>query len=279
MICYRFLDKALIAHDGSLEDGKFCSIVDVEDAKSILRLVPIWCTVLGYSVVYAQPSTLFTKQAATMDRHVNSFQIPAASLQQYYITVSLIICIPIYDRVFVPIARAITKKPAGITMLQRIGIGLFLSLISIVYAAIIERKRLATAMKYGLTDMPNEMVPMSALWLAPQYVLSGVSDVFTMIGLQEFFYDQIPCDLKSIGLAMYLSILGVGSFLSSFLVSFIQNVSAQHGQDGWFADNLNRAHLDYFYWLLSGISAFGFVAYICFAKSYVYRRRTLPEDF
>lgn len=132
---FMFLDKALITDDGSLEDGKFCSIVDVEDAKSIIRLIPIWCTVLGYSVVYAQPSTLFTKQAATMDRYVNSFQIPVASLQQYYITVSLIICVPLYDQVFVPMARAITKKPAGISMLQRIGIGLVISLVSIVYAA------------------------------------------------------------------------------------------------------------------------------------------------
>ncbi|KAL3830322.1 hypothetical protein ACJIZ3_019124 [Penstemon smallii] len=271
---FKFLDKALIAPDGSIEDGKFCSIVDVEDAKSVLRLVPIWFTALGYSVVYAQPSTLFTKQATTMDRYfISSFEIPAASLQQYFITVSLIIFIPLYDRVFVPIARAITKKPSGISMLQRIGVGLFLSLISIVFAAFVERKRLETAIEYGLVDKPNAMIPMSAWWLAPQYVLAGIADVFAMIGLQEFFYEQVPSDLKSIGLAMYLSILGIGSLLSSFLVSFIENATKTHGQDGWFGNNLNRAHLDYFYWLLTGISVVGFSAYIYFARSYVYRRR------
>ncbi|KAK4483884.1 hypothetical protein RD792_011093 [Penstemon davidsonii] len=271
---FKFLDKALIAPDGSIEDGKYCSIVDVEDAKSVLRLVPIWFTALGYSVVYAQPSTLFTKQATTMDRYfISSFEIPAASLQQYFITLSLIIFIPLYERVFVPIARAITKKPSGISMLQRIGVGLFLSLISIVFAAVVERKRLATAIEYGLVDKPNAMIPMSAWWLAPQYVLAAIADVFAMIGLQEFFYEQVPSDLKSIGLAMYLSILGIGSLLSSFLVSFIENATETHGQDGWFANNLNRAHLDYFYWLLTGISAVGFAAYIYFARSYVYRRR------
>ncbi|KAK4483886.1 hypothetical protein RD792_011095 [Penstemon davidsonii] len=272
---FKFLDKALIAPDGLIEDGKFCSIEDVEDSKSILRLVPIWFTALGYSIVYAQPSTLFTKQATTMDRHfISSFEIPAASLQQYFITVSLIVFIPIYDRVFVPIARAITKKPSGISMLQRIGIGLFLSLVSIAFAALVEEKRLATAIEYGLVDKPNAMIPMSAWWLAPQYVLAGIADVFAMIGLQEFFYEQVPCDLKSIGLAMYLSILGVGSLLSSFLVSFIENATTKHGQDGWFANNLNRAHLDYFYWLLTGLSVVGFAAYIFFAQSYTYRRRS-----
>ncbi|KAL3830320.1 hypothetical protein ACJIZ3_019122 [Penstemon smallii] len=273
---FKFLDKSLsiTAPDDSMGDGKCCSINDVEDAKSILRLVPIWCTTLGYSIVFAQPSTLFTKQATTMDRCFNStFQLPAASLQQCFITGSHIIFIPLYDRVFVPIARAITKKPAGISMLQRIGIGLFLSLVSIVFAAFVEGKRLATAIEYGLVDKPNATVPMSALWLAPQYALSGIADVFTLIGLQEFFYEQVPCDLKSIGLAMYLSIFGIGSLLSSFLVSFIENATKTHGQDGWFADNLNRAHLDYFYWLLTGLSVVGFTAYIYFARSYVYRRR------
>ncbi|KAK4483882.1 hypothetical protein RD792_011091 [Penstemon davidsonii] len=273
---FKFLDKSLstTASDDSMGDGKCCSIKDVEDAKSILRLVPIWCSTLGYSIVFAQPSTLFTKQATTMDRYfISRFEIPAASLQQYFILVTLIVFIPIYDRVFVPIARAITKKPSGISMLQRIGIGLFLSLVSIVFATFVERKRLATAIEYGLVDKPNAMVPMSALWLAPQYALSGIADVFTLIGLQEFFYEQVPCDLKSIGFAMYLSIYGIGSLLSSFLVSFIENATKTHGQDGWFADNLNRAHLDYFYWLLTGLSVVGFVAYIYFVRFYVYRRR------
>ncbi|KAK6116681.1 hypothetical protein DH2020_049563 [Rehmannia glutinosa] len=249
-----FLEKALLTPDGSIVDGKICSISDVEDAKSILRLAPIWCACLGYSIVYAQPATLFTKQAATIDRHITStFVLPAASLQQCFITVSIMFGLPIYDRVFVPIARAITKKPSGLSMLTRISIGLFLSLSSIVFAALVERKRLAIAREYGLEDIPGALIPMSVWWLAPQYVLSGVADVFAMVGLQEFFYDQVPSELKSIGLAMYLSILGIGSLLSSFLVSSIQKATIGNGQGGWFSDNLNHAHLDYFYWLLAGI--------------------------
>ncbi|KAL0314107.1 UNVERIFIED_CONTAM: protein NRT1/ PTR FAMILY 5.10 [Sesamum angustifolium] len=269
----KFLDKALLAPDGSI-DEKICSIADVEDAKSLVRLAPIWFACLGYSIIYSQPSTLFTKQAATIDRHIiGSFQLPAASLQQCFITVTITVSLVLYDRVFVPIARAITKKPSGISMLHRIGTGLLLSSTSIVIAAFVERKRLALAREYGLVDMPNATIPMSVWWLAPQYVLSASSDVFTMVGLQEFFYDQVPSELKSIGLAMYLSILGVGSLLSGFLVSSIQNLTSGNGQDGWFADNLNRAHLDYFYLLLAGISAAGFAGFVCFNSSYVYRRR------
>jgi peptide/histidine transporter 3/4 len=270
---FKFLEKALLARGDLIEDDKLCSIGDVEDAKGILRLVPIWFACLGYSIVYAQPSTLFTKQAATIDRHlISSYEIPAASLQQCFIAISILICLPIYDRVFVPIARAITKKPSGISMLQRIAIGLTLSLISIVFAAFVEEKRLATARKHGLVDTPDAVIPMSVWWLAPQYVLSGIADVFAMVGLQEFFYDQVPGELKSIGIAMYASILGIGSLLSSFLVSTIQNATEGNGQGGWFSDNLNRAHLDYFYWLLAAICAAGLAGFVFYAKCYyVYR--------
>ncbi|KAK7833065.1 protein nrt1/ ptr family 5.10 [Quercus suber] len=148
-----------------------------------------------------------------------------------------------------------------------------LSIICMVVAALIEIKRLKTAKEYGLVDMLDVTIPMSVWWLLPQYVLSGIADVFTMVGLQEFFYDQVPIELRSVGLALYLSIFGVGNFLSSFLISFIEEATGGDGKDSWFADNLNRAHLDYFYWLLAGLSAVAFAAYLYFAKSYIYNNR------
>ncbi|KAK4490034.1 hypothetical protein RD792_000688 [Penstemon davidsonii] len=231
---FKFLDKALLASDE--EEGKICR-TDVEVAKAILRLIPIWCTCLGFTIVYSQLSTLFLKQASTMDR--------------------------------------ITTKPLGISMLQRIGTGLVLSLVTMIIAALVERERLAVAKEYGLIDMPKATVPMSVWWMAPQYIVFGIAEVFTLVGLQEFFYDQVPCELGSIGLALYLSIFGIGNFISSFLVSFIEKSTRGHGQEGWFSDNLNRAHLDYFYLVLAGISLFSTAAYVYFAKNYVYSRRII----
>ncbi|XAR57475.1 hypothetical protein NMG60_11025632 [Bertholletia excelsa] len=272
---FKFLNKALLAPDGSKEDRKVCSNNEVEEAKAVLRLIPIWSTCLAYAIVFSQSSTLFTKQGVTMDRSVwPSFKIPPASLQSFT-DLSIVIFIPIYDRIFVPFARVVTQKPTGISMLQRIGTGILLSLILMVIAALVEKKRLHTALEYGLIDNPNATVPMSAWWLVPQYVLFGISDVFTMVGLQEFFYDQMPSDLKSIGLGLYLSIFGVGSLLSSFLISAVEDVTGSNGQGSWFSDNLNKGHLDYFYWLLVGLSAASFMAYLFFAKSYIYNRRSI----
>ncbi|KAL6515667.1 hypothetical protein OROHE_018701 [Orobanche hederae] len=270
---YTFLNKALLKRNDSKEDEKVCRMSDIEEAKAFLRLVPIWATCLVYALVFSQSSTLFTKQGVTMDRYITpSFQVPPASLQSL-ISFSIVVFILIYDRILVPAARAVSKKPSGISMLQRIGSGMFLSLISMVIAALVERKRLQTATKYGLVDSPKATVPMSVWWLAPQYSLFGISEAFTMVGLQEFFYDQVPVDLRSLGLALYLSIFGIGSFISSFLISAIEKVTSGPGRDSWFSDNLNRAHLDYFYWTLAVLSVAAFVAYLYFAKKYIYNRK------
>ncbi|KAF5205459.1 NRT1/ PTR FAMILY 5.10 like [Thalictrum thalictroides] len=275
---FKFLDKALTTgtvHSVDLgKDWEVCSVSQVEEAKMVLRLVPIWATCLLYAIVFAQSSTFFTKQGSTMDRSIgSSFKIPAATLQTF-ISLSIVLFMPIYDRIFVPVARSITGKPSGITMLQRIGCGMFLSVISMVVAALIETQRLKIAKESGLVDIPTATVPMSVWLLAPQYILFGISDVFTMVGLQEFFYDQVPNGLKSLGLALYLSIFGIGNFLSSFLIFVIEMATSEAGQDSWFSNNLNRAHLDYFYWLLAGLSAFELAAYLYFTKSYRYRGST-----
>ncbi|WOH00511.1 hypothetical protein DCAR_0519876 [Daucus carota subsp. sativus] len=270
---FNFLNKALILPNGSKEEANICSMNDVEEAKAVLRLVPIWGSCLAFAIVFAQSPTFFTKQGVTLNRSVgSSFEIPPAALQSF-ITLTIVVIIPIYDRVLVPCARAVTGKPSGITMLQRIGVGIAFSIISMVIAALVEMKRLQTARDYGLVDKPDVTIPMSIYWLVPQYVVFGIADVFTMVGLQEFFYDQVPGELKSIGLALYLSIFGVGSFLSSFLISVIERATSSNGGGSWFSDNLNRGHLDYFYWILGGLSTVSAVFYLYFATTYVYNRK------
>ncbi|XP_038989132.1 protein NRT1/ PTR FAMILY 5.10-like isoform X2 [Phoenix dactylifera] len=242
-----------------------------EEVKGLVQLLPIWLACLIYGTVFAQTQTLFTKQGNTMERDVGfGYQIPAASLQLCS-SIMVVVFVPIYDLVLVPIGRKFSGNPSGITMLQRIGIGMVFSTASMVSAGLVEVKRLKTARDFGLVDMPNLPVPMSVWWLVPQYVIFGISEAFTLIGMQEFFYDQMPCVLRSVGLALYLSICGVGSFLSSFLISMIDSFTLERGES-WFANNINRAHLDYFFWLLAGLNFAGCLAFLHFARSYIYKK-------
>ncbi|CAA6660475.1 unnamed protein product [Spirodela intermedia] len=78
--------------------------------------------------------------------------------------------------------------------------------------------------------------------------------------------------MRSLGFALYMSIFGVGNFISGFLILVIQQVSAWW-EENWFSDNLNRSHLDYFYWLLAALSSLELVLYLYFARSFVYKQR------
>ncbi|VVA94999.1 unnamed protein product [Arabis nemorensis] len=261
----RFLNKALLAPNE-------CNASDVEDATALVRLIPIWLTTLAHTIAVAQFMTFFTKQGATMERTIfPGVKIPAASLQ-VLIGTSVVLFVPIYDRVLVPIARSITKDPCGITMLKRMGTGMVLVTLTMVVAALVESKRLKTAKEHGLIDQPKTTIPMSIWWLIPQYLLLGLADVLTLVGMQEFYYSQVPTELRSIGISLYLSATGVGSLLSSLLIFLIDLATGGDTGNSWFNNNLNRAHLDYFYWLLAVITALGFSAFLFVSKSYVYRR-------
>lgn len=267
---FRFLNKALIVRDDSKENDIACSVIEVEEAKSILRLIPIWMSCLVYAVVYAQYSTFLTKQAVTLDRKLlPGLYLPPASLQSIS-NLTIVLFAPVYDLIIAPFGRSFTGKPSGITMLQRIGTSMVLSLIAMITSVFVEKKRLQIAADHGLLDKPDITIPMSVWWLIPLYALNGIAD-FTMVGMQEFFYDQIPEKLRTLGPALYLSVYGVGSYLSSILVLVLELVTRGDGHESWFASNLNRGHLDYFYALLAGLSAMAFIAFLFVSKSYVYK--------
>lgn len=145
------------------------------------------------------------------------------------------------------------------------------SLAAMCVVALMEARRLETVRQHELVDDGGATVPMSWAWLVPQYMMVGVADVFVIVGMQEFFYDQMPKELRSLGIALYCSVIGVGGFISGVVISLINCITRSGGGDSWFSDDLNRAHLDYFYWVLAGLSATELVLYIYFARSYVYK--------
>ncbi|KAL0401116.1 UNVERIFIED_CONTAM: protein NRT1/ PTR FAMILY 5.1 [Sesamum latifolium] len=227
---FRFLDKAAIKQETSsiTPSRKPCTITQVEGTKLVLGMAMIWLVTLIPSTIWAQTNTLFVKQGITLDRHFGSnFQIPAASLSSF-ITLSMLVAVPLYDRYFVPFMHKKTGNPRGITLLQRLGIGFLIQILAIAIAYAVEVKRMRV-IKVHQIKSPEEIVPMSIFNLLPQYVLLGVADVFNAIGLLEFFYDQSPEEMQSLGTTFFTSGIGVGNFLNSFLVTVVDKMTGRNG--------------------------------------------------
>ena len=245
---------------------RLCTVTQVEELKILIRMFPVWATGIVFAAVYAQMSTLFVEQGTMMNTNFGSFRIPPASLSSFDV-ISVIFWVPVYDRIIVPIARKFTGKERGFSELQRMGIGLFISVLCMSAAAIVEIVRLKVAKEHGLVDEPVP-VPLNIFWQIPQYFLLGAAEVFTFVGQLEFFYDQSPDAMRSLCSALSLLTTSLGNYLSSFILTVVTYFTTQGGNPGWIPDNLNKGHLDYFFWLLAGLSFLNTFVYIVAAKRY-----------
>ncbi|XP_030515739.2 protein NRT1/ PTR FAMILY 7.2-like isoform X1 [Rhodamnia argentea] len=287
---FKFLDKAAIITPGDFiqEDNnnkklepprnnpwRLCTVTQVEEVKCILRLLPIWlCTIL-YSVVFTQMASLFVEQGAAMRATVGGFHIPPASMSSFDI-LSVAAFIFIYRRVLDPVVARVRTKPRGLTQLQRMGIGLIVAVLAMIAAGAVEHFRLKSADKNCSSCEGSSSL--SIFWQVPQYVLIGASEVFMYVGQLEFFNGQAPEGLKSFGSALCMTSISLGNYVSSLLVTMVMKFSARDDMPGWIPRNLNRGHLDRFYFLLAALTAADFVFYLLCAKWYQYIEFVRPSS-
>lgn len=246
-----------------------CPVTQVEETKQIVKMLPILIATFIPSAVVAQVGTLFIKQGTTLDRNMGPhFKIPPACLTAF-VTIFMLISIVIYDRYMVPFLRRYTKNPRGITLLQRMGIGLVIHIIIMLTACFAERRRLDVARSEGRLGK-TDTVPLTIFILLPQFALMGVADNFVEVAKLEFFYDQAPEGMKSLGTSYFTSSIGIGHFISSFLLTTVSDITKRNGHKGWILDNLNVSHLDYYYAFLAVLSFLNLFFYLVVAKFFVY---------
>ncbi|CAM8880718.1 unnamed protein product [Rhodiola kirilowii] len=262
-----FLNKACVK-TGAKGEWSLCSVTQVEETKQMLRMIPILFATVVPSTMIAQINTLFVKQGMTLDRKVGNFQIPAASLAGF-VTLSMLVCVVLYDRLFVPIMRRVTKNPRGVTLLQRMGIGMVIHIILMTVASLVENHRLQFAKDKGLVG--GGQLPLSIFTLLPQFLLMGTADSFLEVAKIEFFYDQAPENMKSLGTSYSMVSLGVGSFFSSFLLSTVAKITSRNGHKGWILNNLNDSHLDYYYAFFAILNFLNFLLFLVVSKFYIYK--------
>ncbi|KAH6763897.1 Major facilitator superfamily protein [Perilla frutescens var. hirtella] len=264
---FRFLDKACIkvenGSDGEMMESpwRLCSVWQVEQVKILLSVVPIFACTIIFNTILAQLQTFSVQQGVSMNTHLTpNFRIPPASLQSIpYIM--LIFVVPLYETAFVPLARRFTANASGISPLQRVGTGLFIATFSMVSAALIEHKRRLSAL--------NSNTTLSIFWIAPQFLIFGLSEMFTAVGLIEFFYKQSIQGMQSFLTAMTYCSYSFGFYLSSLLVSLVNRVTSTGSGGGWLSNNdLNKDRLDLFYWLLAALSLINFFNYLFWSRWY-----------
>lgn len=242
-------------------------MTQVEECKVVTRMLPILLSTILMNTCMAQLQTFSVVQGQMMDLTLGPhFHVPAPSVPIIPLAFMLVL-IPLYELAFVPFARRLTGHPSGITHLQRIGVGLVLSVVSMAFAAVVELKR--------RNAYNRELKVISVLWLSFQYGIFGIADMFTLVGLMEFFYSEAPPGMRSLSTSLSLLSLSLGYFLSGILVKVINAITKRKSASGqgWLQGlTLNQSHLDRFYWFLAVLSCVNFANYLFWASWYRYRR-------
>ncbi|KAG8366293.1 hypothetical protein BUALT_Bualt17G0061300 [Buddleja alternifolia] len=247
-----------------------CSVQQVEEVKIVIKILPIFTCTIILNCCLAQLSTFSVQQAATMNTNLGSLKVPPASLPVFPI-VFIMILAPLYDHIIIPFARRVKKSETGISHLQRIGIGLFLSIIAMAVAALVEIKRKNVATGSGLLNSTRPL-PVTFLWIGFQYLFLGSADLFTLAGLLEFFFTEAPFSMRSLATSLSFASLAMGFYLSSVIVTVVNSVTGGSGHKPWLSgSNLNNYQLERFYWLMCALSGLNFLLYLFWATKYKYR--------
>ncbi|KAG8388665.1 hypothetical protein BUALT_Bualt02G0148900 [Buddleja alternifolia] len=247
-----------------------CTIKQVEEVKSVLKILPIFMSTIMLNCCLAQLSTFSVQQAATMNTKIGSLRIPPASLPVFPVLFIMILA-PVYNHVIIPFSRKLTNTEMGITHLQRIGTGLVLSVIAMAIAALVEIKRKSVALQSGLINS-TEPLPITFLWVALQYLFLGSADLFSLAGMMEFFFTEAPFSMRSLATSLSWASLAMGYYLSSVLVQLVNSITAAYRHTPWlYGSNLNHYHLERFYWFMCILSGLNLLHYIFWARRYSYR--------
>ncbi|PUZ52896.1 hypothetical protein GQ55_5G010300 [Panicum hallii var. hallii] len=290
---FRFLNRAAMIAAGETDpcDGsvakpwRLCTVREVEDLKSLVRVLPLWSSGILVSMTVNAQVSLTVLQALTMDRALAPrFVVPAASMT-VTVLAAFILFAALFDRLVAPLWERLTGG-RKLTPLRRVGLGHALNVASMAVAALVERRRIRLARAAhshghaGGGPAAAAKLPMSALWLVAQLAVTGAEEALHLPGNTALFYQEFPAALRSTATAMPPLFIAVGAYLSTAFVDVVRRAT------GWLPDDLNRSRLDRVYWTLALVAAVNLGYFLVCAITYRYsnvadcdgKANQIPDD-
>ncbi|XP_019620469.1 PREDICTED: solute carrier family 15 member 4-like [Branchiostoma belcheri] len=277
-----WLDMAKVRYGGSFHES------NVEDVKSLGKILPVFIVLIPYWMVYFQMQTTFQLQGLhmrippfnktvknnntglTVATHNNAtapnMQMPAAWLTLFD-ALLLLILIPVMDRLVYP---WMDRRGCHFSVLKRISLGMFFGFCAVMCAGGLETYRLQLVqsnqtMNQTISNTSYEAADLWIWWQIPQYCLIGASEVFASVAGLEFAYAAAPRSMHSIIMGLFFFTSGMGSLLGSGLLALVKKFKwvkdVDHG-------NINHGHLDFYFFVLGALQFISFVVFNIVAVSF-----------
>ncbi|PIN25041.1 H+/oligopeptide symporter [Handroanthus impetiginosus] len=227
----RCLEKAaIVLPDSKLEDQvknrwRLCSVAEVEEAKIVVRMIPMWITFIVCGIVSSIGNTYFIEQANHMNHKLGNWKVPLQILLLLYMWAR-----SLFSLLAVGFSKISEKHgpPVGIA------IAMIFSVLCCITAARIEKRRINVIRSHGLLDKPDDDIPMSVYWLLFQFFLLAGLDSFFEKSAAAFYEDQAPESMRNYLSYFTKAISGLGFMFSELSVYVVGKVSENGGGTNWF---------------------------------------------
>ena len=176
---------------------------EVEDVKTVLRLIPLFVCALAYGISINHWYFFKSHLQTTHDIFFNDIPL--------YCTMTILVP-PIYQLILYPLFY--NSIP---TMLQRTGIGLLLVIFSTIsYLAI---DTIGHLMDTNVECMfgNHSKLQLSSEWLCIPLILNGIGVCILEMSFLEFLIAQTPAKMKGLIIGLWYVVRGVGSSLGILL--------------------------------------------------------------
>jgi POT family proton-dependent oligopeptide transporter len=169
----------------------------VEGAKAVFRVMGILAVVPVFWSLFDQTGSSWTLQARAMDLSMGAWSLDPSQLQAAN---------PLFVMGLVPLATwlvfpALERRGRAGTPLQRMSAGLFVTVLSFLAAAAVQR----------LVDLGH---PPHVLWQLPQYLLLTVGEVLVAVTGLEFISTQAPRAMRSTIMSVWFLTVVAGNLVT-----------------------------------------------------------------
>ncbi|MEI6179028.1 MAG: POT family MFS transporter, partial [Verrucomicrobiota bacterium] len=171
---------------------------------ALFKLLPLYLFVAMFWALFDQTGSTWIFQSYDMDRRFLGFEWLPSQVQSLN-SVFVLVFIPIFAYIIYPAVDRIWK----LTPLRKMGLGLFIMVISFALVAVIQQW------------IDHGQKP-SISWQILAFALLTVSEVMVSIVAMEFAYTQAPKTMKSLLMCYYLGSVAIGNFFVAGVNHFIQ---------------------------------------------------------
>ncbi|KAK3591726.1 hypothetical protein CHS0354_019495 [Potamilus streckersoni] len=270
-VCFQACHKDCSFDSARIERGGSFDKEIVDGVAALTHVLPVFILIIVYWAVNTQMGTSLFLQSERMDISIGGKQMPVALLNIFN-TIIILILIPIMDRIIYPLLAKFDRNP---THLQRMGIGMILAALAMVYAAIIEIIRKKDG--YFLQTIADDNFNASHISMfaqVPEFVLIGSSEVFTSISGLEFAYSQAPTFMQGLMMGLFLMTGGLGGYLTTLIVFIIKQAT----NNDWYPKEPNDGHMEYMLFFIGGLMILNLLIFIFVARWYKRKKFRLVED-